>query len=210
MKVEEFLVKFGPPARDYYNQEGIFASVTLAQAALETGWAKFIPVDKHTGKHSYNLFGIKGTGPAGSVLSDTKDYQAGQIITVEARFKAYHNWYQSIEDHHKKLQEPRYQKVREAKDYSEAAQQLQNCGYATDPKYAWKLIKIIQANKLDQFDVKELPNPIKDAVQVLVQHGIISSPDFWIQNATAGKTIPGQYAAALILKTAAKLAKVPY
>ncbi|HAU31285.1 MAG TPA: hypothetical protein DCW46_03195 [Desulfotomaculum sp.] len=38
---------------------------------METGWGKFIPTDKDTGRVNNNLFGIKGTGPAGSVACAT-------------------------------------------------------------------------------------------------------------------------------------------
>jgi hypothetical protein len=41
-------------------------------------------------------------------------------------------------------------------DYIGAAGCLQNAGYATDPKYAVKLIQIIQANRLDNYDILEV------------------------------------------------------
>ena len=43
------------------------AAITTAQAILETGYGKSVPTDIYTKQYSYNLFGIKGIGPAGSV-----------------------------------------------------------------------------------------------------------------------------------------------
>ena len=45
----------------------------------------------------------------------------------------------------------------------------------------------------------------ESALQVLIKAGIVSSPDYWLQNAVAGKTVKGESAASLILKTAEKL-----
>lgn len=43
------------------------AAITTAQAILETGFGKSVPTDLYTKKYSYNLFGIKGIGPATAV-----------------------------------------------------------------------------------------------------------------------------------------------
>lgn len=47
------------------------------------------------------------------------------------------------------------------------------------------------------------------ALKVLVDRGIINTPDYWQQNARVGKTVNGAYAAALIEKVAAFLEKNP-
>ena len=54
-----------------FRTSGMSAALQTAQAILETGWGQSVPVDKYTGRLSSNLFGIKGTGPAGSVVSNT-------------------------------------------------------------------------------------------------------------------------------------------
>lgn len=43
---------------------------------------------------------------------------------------------------------------------------------------------------------------LKEAIQVLVDKGIISSPDYWLQNAQKGKNVNGEYTAILIKKAA--------
>ena len=60
-------------------------------AANETGYGKYA-------SHN-NLFGIKGTGPAGSVLLPTQEFENGQWVTVDAPFRVYHNVAESISDH---------------------------------------------------------------------------------------------------------------
>ena len=44
------------------------------------------------------------------------------------------------------------QAVLEASDYKQAAQALQERGYATDPNYAAKLIELIEQYQLDSYD----------------------------------------------------------
>jgi N-acetylmuramoyl-L-alanine amidase len=51
------------------------------------------------------------------------------------------------------------------------------------------------------------PDPIAEAIEVLLEAGVISSPDYWLQNARPGKTVSGENAGALIQKMAQKLKK---
>ncbi|NSW92773.1 MAG: glucosaminidase domain-containing protein, partial [Firmicutes bacterium] len=76
-------------ASQSWQKTGMSAALQTAQAILETGWGQSVPVDKYTGKFSYNLFGIKGTGPAGSVVSNTWEEYNGQTFRVDANFRAY-------------------------------------------------------------------------------------------------------------------------
>lgn len=48
-------------------------------------------------------------------------------------------------------------------------------------------------------------DPLKEAVDVLVKEGIISSPAYWTSNAVKGKTVNGEYVAAIIIEAAKKL-----
>ncbi|MFZ5650416.1 MAG: glucosaminidase domain-containing protein [Bacillota bacterium] len=164
MSTEDFIKAISQPSQASQNKYGILASVIIAQAALESGWGRFVPVDKHTGKKSFNLFGIKGEGPAGYVLHDTVEIIDGKPVMVEARFRAYHKWAESIEDHSLYLLSDRYLPVRQAADYREAARRLQDLGYATDPEYSSKLIRIIEEHRLYQFDIP--PGPFPDVPSV--------------------------------------------
>jgi flagellum-specific peptidoglycan hydrolase FlgJ len=143
----EFSKLFGPVARESMKRTGVPASVTLAQAALETGWGGSSIGD------AKNLFGIKGTGPAGSIRVSTKEFINGRMVTVQDNFRKYHTWAQSIEDHGKLLQNSRYSPAMKYKNNPDQfAREIHKAGYATDPNYASKLISIMKANNFYQWD----------------------------------------------------------
>ena len=131
--------------RDY----GIIPSLTIAQAILESGWGT-----SQLSKRAKNLFGIKAfsdwTGVR--ITLPTTEWYKGQMKIVEADFRAYDSFNESIEDHNKLLGYSRYRPVRECADYKEACQKIYECGYATDPRYPEKLISIIESNRLFEFD----------------------------------------------------------
>lgn len=72
----------------------IAASLTIAQAALESGWGNSGLTVK-----ANNLFGIKGSGPAGSIAVRTTEYLNGKPVQVTAAFRAYNDWGESVADH---------------------------------------------------------------------------------------------------------------
>lgn len=147
-----FIKKVAPIAESEQQQNHVLASITIAQAALESDWGQSELSQKYN-----NLFGVKGTG-TNSAMMTTKEYVNGQWITVKASFAVYSSWAASIEAHTKLLvngleDDPNhYQQVINASNYEEAAEALQANGYATDPNYAQKLIAIIQKYKLYQYD----------------------------------------------------------
>jgi len=154
----QFLEQIGAAAQEDMSSSGILASITTAQAILESNWGKSAPGN--------NLFGIKGEG----MLLDTKEYINGQWVTVKESFRTYPDWAGSIRDHAKFLLEnSRYAKAGffvccAAYDYKCAARALQTAQYATDPQYADSLIKLIETYslyKLDQ-EVKTLMQVIDD------------------------------------------------
>lgn len=143
----EFARLFGPVAREASKKSGVPASIILAQAALETGWGGSTIGD------AKNLFGIKGTGPAGSVRVPTQEVINGRRVTINDNFRKYNSWQESIEDHGRLLQNSRYAKAMAVKnDPDQFARELQKAGYATDPEYASKLISIMKSNNLYQYN----------------------------------------------------------
>jgi flagellum-specific peptidoglycan hydrolase FlgJ len=79
-------------------KHGYPASVTTAQAILESGYGKQIPTDRKTDQYSFNLFGIKGSGPAGSVYCGTQEENSdGKRIKIKDYFRAYYSFEQSVE-----------------------------------------------------------------------------------------------------------------
>ena len=146
---QKFAELLGPVARESSKITGIPASVTLAQAALETGWGGSTIGD------AKNLFGIKGTGPAGSITVSTQEYIGGRYVTIRDSFRKYNTWRESIDDHGRLIsQKDRYRNCMRYKDNPDRfAEELQKAGYATDPRYAAKLINIMKTYNLYQYDV---------------------------------------------------------
>lgn len=167
MKPEQMIALLKIPAQTIYTQDNLFTSVSLAQLANETGWLSFIPRDMNTGKNSFNLYGIKGTGPAGSVSCYTQEFEDGKWITIVAQFAAYHSYLESMQGRVEFLkQNPRYAPVFKAKNAFEQAYALQDCGWATDPQYANKIIEIIRENSLLALDKKIKIKPDRYNVKV--------------------------------------------
>jgi len=140
-----------------YQRTGISAALQVAQAILETGWGQSVPVDKYSGQPSLNLFGIKGQGPAGSVISNTWEEANGVAYRIDAAFRAYHAVEQSWQDHKALLLGAgRYAPFREVMhDPVLGAWALRRSGYATDSRYAIKLVDIMRRYNLFALDDTE-------------------------------------------------------
>ncbi len=141
-------------ARKTMARTGMSAALQVAQAILESGWGQSSPVDKYTGMMSYNLFGIKGTGPAGSVTSNTWEEYNGVTYYIDDAFRAYHNASESWDDHAQLLlTKSWYGPFRDVMyDSTQGAWALRRCGYATDSKYPVRLIDIINRYGLYHLD----------------------------------------------------------
>lgn len=141
-------------ATDAKKVTGMSAALQTAQAILETGWGQSVPVDKYDGQLSNNLFGVKGTGSAGSVTSNTWEEYNGVSFRIDAEFRAYNNVSESWADHNELLlTKSRYQPFRDVMfDSTQGAWALRRCGYATDSQYSVKLINIINLYNLKSLD----------------------------------------------------------
>ena len=145
----EFVAAVYEAAKVDEAKTGVPAEITTAQAILESRYGKSVPTDINNEQYSYNLFGIKGSGPAGSVTVWTTEYVDGKKIKITADFKTYNNFKESIEDHSEFLMKnKRYKSLFESDDPVVWAKGLQKARYATDPEYANKLIGIMKAWKL--------------------------------------------------------------
>ena len=146
-----------PMALEVQKENGMSAALQVAQAILETGWGQKVPVDKYTGLFSNNLFGVKGTGNAGSVTSTTSEEYYGTLYKIDAAFRAYKTVQDSWNDHTSVLYKDRYAPYREVMFNSTwGAYALKRCGYATDSGYPGKLIKLINDYGLDKLDIQKL------------------------------------------------------
>ena len=146
----EFIALFGPVAQASMKETGVPASVTLAQAILETGWGG------STIGSAKNLFGIKGTGPAGTTVVSTQECYDGTYVTIKDGFRMYNNWQESIDDHAKLVSNGRYKSAWDAyqsnHDADAFARGIHNAGYATSPTYADNLISLMKQYNLYEWD----------------------------------------------------------
>lgn len=131
---------------------GIPASITLGQIILESS-GKYAGGLSGLAYNDKNLFGIKGTGTAGTAYYPTKEEVNGKTVTVQAGFRKYNNFEESITDHALLLTKPRYaEQFKNASSVNDFAEGLQKAGYATSSSYANNLLKVIGNNNLTQYD----------------------------------------------------------
>ncbi|AXU95602.1 flagellar assembly peptidoglycan hydrolase FlgJ [Erwinia persicina] len=145
----DFIAMLSKPAQAASEQSGIPHHLILAQAALESGWGQR-QILTRDGKPSYNVFGIKATGSWQGKTTDimTTEFENGEAKKVKQKFRVYDSYFDSLNDYVKLLSNnPRYAAVTTAPSPEQGAQALQAAGYATDPKYAQKLVGMIQQFK---------------------------------------------------------------
>ncbi|MDA3921280.1 MAG: flagellar assembly peptidoglycan hydrolase FlgJ [Salinisphaera sp.] len=143
--VSQFIKRMGPAASAAAAQSGLPRELILAQAALESGWGRH-EITQSNGQSSHNIFNIKATGWSGDKATvGTTEYDHGVPRATQAGFRVYGSYDQAFSDYARLLsQSPRYAPVLRATTARAAAQALQDCGYATDPAYARKLVSIMQ------------------------------------------------------------------
>jgi hypothetical protein len=149
----DFIQAVGTAAQKSQKLTGVPASVTVAQAILESDWGR-----SRLTRQANNLFGIKAlgntTGPAGVVFLATWEHTPDGDVIVQAPFRAYYTLEQSIDDHGKFfIRNRRYAAaLADASDARAFAEDIQDAGYATDPSYAAKLIGLMDRYNLYRFD----------------------------------------------------------
>ncbi len=145
---QAFINAIAPGALATQRRYGVPAAVTIAQAIDESGWGQSaLAVNDH------NLFGIKGTGPAGSDILPTEEYENGQWVTINSGFRVYHNFAESIQDHGELLATSGYytQAMADRSDPDAFASALTGV-YATNPEYGADLIQLMQQYNLYRYD----------------------------------------------------------
>ena len=166
MTKKEFVEYIGKAAHQDYINTGILASVTAAQAILESGYGMSV-----LSLEANNIFGIKisssGVGWTGSTWDGeskygimTGEYLDGKDVMIYDYFRQYKNWEESIADHSAYLtyktygssSKLRYSGVVGCTDYMKAFRIIQKGGYATDPDYAEYLGKVVKYWDLTKYD----------------------------------------------------------
>ena len=127
---------------------GVPPSVTLAQAALESGWGRSALARKHN-----NLFGIKGTTGLDEVEFPTLEFGPKGVHIVRASFHRFDSIGDSIAHHGVLLStDPRYRDAQQHRRDWRAYLGAIAPTYASDPHYARNASRIIQAYRLDRWD----------------------------------------------------------
>lgn len=175
---EAYIKKYRDIAVEEMRKYHIPASITLAQGLLESGAGQSTLARK-----SNNHFGIK----CGSDW-DGKSVRYDDDARNEC-FRAYKHPKQSYEDHSKFLaSRSRYAFLFKLKitDYKGWAKGLKKAGYATDRRYAQRLIDIIELYDLHQYDtkkglkwMKDNPNPHQPYIANGLVYIVVRPGDTW-------------------------------
>lgn len=150
MAPNDFFNLIAPAAKSSSVATGIYASFTMAEAALESGWG-----ESGLAQTANNYFGVKAdpswTGDTVSI--PTKEYLNEQWVTVDALWRKYPDLLSCLSDHAQfLLDNPRYKPAFAAANVNDFTNAIAAAGYATDPQYAQKIMEIINFHNLTQYD----------------------------------------------------------
>ena len=159
-KQTQFIQRIAPAAVLIADQYGIYPSVMIAQAALESSWGQSDLATVYN-----NLMGTKGTWKGESITVRTREDVNGESVYINAGFSVYDSWGASLYRYGNLMRnglnwdtEYYHGTWRENTDsYLEATDWLQG-RYATDTSYANKLNQTIQTFNLEQYDAIESPD----------------------------------------------------
>lgn len=140
-----------------------YPELVAAQWACESGWGKY-----QSGR--FNFFGIKGTG----TKKETQEWDGSKFITIVDEFKDYDSPQDCVNDLVEKWYKDYkgYSGVNDASTREDAARELVKQGYATDPKYAEKLISLMDGNSVPRKEVAKMKSEyvnLKDAAKYYKQ-----------------------------------------
>ena len=155
---DAFLNKVGTQAQKTSKKYGVYASLMLAQAALESSWG-----NSTLSTRAYNFFGMKaGTGWTGATYTarTAEQNSKGKTYYIKAAFRKYSSYQASFNDYGVKMRTTlggtglRYSKtwLENASSVSKAADAIKAAGYATDVNYPSKLKRLIKTYNLTKYD----------------------------------------------------------
>jgi flagellar protein FlgJ len=147
MSAAQFIASAAGLAQHSQREYGVPASVTIAQAILESGWGRSSLASTHK-----NYFGIKcfNQGPIATGCGPIRGATAGSDP-----YRTYASVGDSFRDHTRLLTSgPRYQTaLRHSGDANQFAVEIHRAGYATSPTYAADLQRVMTIYDLYQYDL---------------------------------------------------------
>lgn len=149
---KDFVQTLYPIAREAAAELNLAPKALLAQAAVETGWGKFVM--HQDGNSAHNLFGIKADKrwEGDSVSVPTLEYKDGTAHKEQAQFRRYDSYAASMQDYVDFIQSnSRYEHaISQTHDPKQYFNALQQAGYATDPNYANKVLKVMDSDVFNE------------------------------------------------------------
>ncbi|WP_407372010.1 LysM peptidoglycan-binding domain-containing protein [Carnobacterium sp.] len=193
-------------AKQVAADNNLYASVMIAQAALESGYG----TSKLSTSPNYNLFGIKGSYNGNTVTMYTSEWSSSTgWIYIPQNFKKYPSYAESLQDNANLLKRGTswdngyYSGAWASNSNSayEATAWLQG-RYATDPSYASKLNAIIKTYNLTQYDTKSSGEtaPTTPSTPVSNDNNNVSTPDAGNTSSTSYKVKSGDTLTAIASK----------
>ena len=149
-----FIKKIAPLAQEEQERGGILASLTIAQAIVESAYGR-----SELALKANNLFGIKWKPGCGFPAYDkiTKEWVKDHYIDVIAPFRKYVSIEESVRDHTDFLHRERYQNLWANTNIEDCCKKIREDGYATSPTYTTTLMDRVNRFNLTQYDQKGLP-----------------------------------------------------
>jgi flagellum-specific peptidoglycan hydrolase FlgJ len=160
MTRQEYIRKFTPAVLLVTAGTGLFPSVMMAQAILESSDSNGIPGNSILASNYHNHFGIKAdkSWKGASIVLKTREVIDGKSKNIKDAFRVYGDPLRSFSD--------RIQFLKQNKRYTDAgvfraatpadqADALQAAGYATDPAYANLLKQLITKYHLTELDAMD-------------------------------------------------------
>ena len=151
MNPEDFFEWIGPTAQLICPAYGLYPSVCMAQAAIESGWGEYIIGE-------YNLFGRKAVEGDRQTTLPTDEFIDGEWVVVDAPFKLYDSLEEAIEDYCVLLtydgpdwENPYLPALEFISDKNKYIEEFSKV-YATSPEYANSIKATIEANNLQEWD----------------------------------------------------------
>lgn len=177
-----FITDIASAAQTVGKKYGIFPSLIIAQACLESNYGK-----SGLAQQGKNLFGVKGSYNGSYVPMRTAEYNsAGQKYYTTAKFAKYPNWTTAVEYLGKlytngvSWDRSKYKPVVNAKTVKEAAYQVYKCGYCTDPNYGDKLMSIINKYDLTKYDSGSAPKTSASTSSKKKNDNVIDDFQAWL------------------------------
>ena len=183
-KIQAFFDRMVPLAVADMKKSGVLASVTLAQAILESGWGT-----QELAVNANNFFGMKtqlsgNTWPGSTWNGEVykketaEQREDGSYYTIVAPFRKYQDVAQSVADHSAYLTGAlddkgnlRYAGLKGEKDARKAFTIIKQGGYATSQDYVEKLMLRVEKYNLTQYDNVESEGETMKEVKIMLDAG---------------------------------------